>query len=106
MASRVDWPMTPADPLAARLAEIEARRRAEVWARQMRLTAAETDSLLILVADVMAQARQEERERMEGLQAALDGTHFHHKAFEPLCRHCQEAEAALRRDAGGEGARG
>jgi hypothetical protein len=31
---------------------------------------------------------------VKNYRAALDGTHYHHKAFEPLCTHCQAALAA------------
>ena len=30
-------------------------------------------------------------EKIARLRAALNGTHFHHKAFEPECAHCQAA---------------
>lgn len=30
----------------------------------------------------------EAADMIERLQAALEGTHFHHKMFEPLCRTC------------------
>jgi hypothetical protein len=28
-------------------------------------------------------------------QVALDGTHYHHKAYEPLCTHCRAAMERL-----------
>lgn len=40
-------------------------------------------------------AEVEAADMIERLQAALEGTHFHHKAFEPLCRACCAAMEGL-----------
>jgi hypothetical protein len=36
-------------------------------------------------------AEAEAANTIERLRAALEGLHFHHKRFEPDCRHCQAA---------------
>ena len=48
--------------------------------------------LLDRVTDAVAQAIAAHTEAaLKDYQAALDGTHYHHKMFEPLCTHCRAA---------------
>lgn len=41
--------------------------------------------------DELAAENEALRAQIDRLQAALEGLHFHHKMFEPYCRHCNEA---------------
>ncbi|HXI67302.1 MAG TPA: hypothetical protein VNH41_05140, partial [Steroidobacteraceae bacterium] len=59
------------------------RREAASWADRARKNAAQVERL----SSELRKANAE----IERLLAKLEGLHFHHKAFEPDCRHCREA---------------
>jgi hypothetical protein len=68
-------------------------RRAEEIARLERelTTQKLVNELAYIPHRQLVASRDEMKDARDRAIAALEGLHFHHKMFEPLCRHCRSA---------------